>query len=634
MKNCFTLLLFLFTFSLSAQVLFEQDFENGMAPMTLVDNDGLTPAPNVANFADAWTVSNNANLSNGTNVAVSNSWYNPAGQADDWMITPAISGISATTILRWEAKAQDPDYPDGYSVLISTAGTELGDFTDEVFSVGSEMTEFQERGVSLAAYEGQTIYIAFRNNSTDQYLLVVDNILVTNAASWDMQVSALSTNKFATTGNDVSITGEVKNVGTQEINAFTLSWTDGTNNYEQTIDNVSIPSFGTYSFTHETPLSVTEAIPYNYTVTVSNPNGNEDANLEDNSADGLVSGLAFIPSRRVVVEEGTGTWCGWCPRGAVALEYMEDNHAETFIGIAVHNGNNDPMVVSEYDSGLGFQGFPSSHVDRTVLGTNPESSILESIHNQRLQDITPVELDQEITYDANTRQITATVNTTFAATTSGDFRVSLVITEDGVTGTTSGYNQVNYYAGGGNGPMGGYENLPDPVPAADMVYDHVARALLGGFNGVAGSIPADVTANNTYDYTFEYTLPANMDPSNINIVALILDNDNGQILNGHKVHLSDVAVNTVEEVAPNFAINVFPNPLIESTSIELELDQAYDVNLVVTNSLGQKVAQRNYGQLSGKTLLPFNRGNLQAGIYYLNITIGTESITKRIVIQN
>ena len=147
MKNCFTLLLFLFTFSLSAQVLFEQDFENGMAPMTLVDNDGLTPAPNVANFADAWTVSNNANLSNGTNVAVSNSWYNPAGQADDWMITPAISGISATTILRWEAKAQDPDYPDGYSVLISTAGTELGDFTDEVFSVGSEMTEFQERGV-------------------------------------------------------------------------------------------------------------------------------------------------------------------------------------------------------------------------------------------------------------------------------------------------------------------------------------------------------------------------------------------------------------------------------------------------------------------------------------------------------
>ena len=55
----------------------------------------------------------------------------------------------------------------------------------------------------------------------------------------------------------------------------------------------------------------------------------------------------------------------------------------------------------------------------------------------------------------------------------------MALTEDGVRRVmTSGYNQVNAYAGNALGPMGGFESLPNPVPAAQMVYDHVARVLL------------------------------------------------------------------------------------------------------------------------------------------------------------
>ena len=42
--------------------------------------------------------------------------------------------------------------------------------------------------------------------------------------------------------------------------------------------------------------------------------------------------------RVTVVEEGTGTWCGWCVRGIVALEYMRENYPDKFIGIGVHYG--------------------------------------------------------------------------------------------------------------------------------------------------------------------------------------------------------------------------------------------------------------------------------------------------------
>ncbi|MCI4648966.1 hypothetical protein [Phaeodactylibacter sp.] len=57
----------------TAQVFFEQDFENGIEPMTLIDVDGLTPHPNVAAYPDAWNAANPA-FGNGTNVAVSNSF--------------------------------------------------------------------------------------------------------------------------------------------------------------------------------------------------------------------------------------------------------------------------------------------------------------------------------------------------------------------------------------------------------------------------------------------------------------------------------------------------------------------------------------------------------------------------------
>ena len=67
-----------------------------------------------------------------------------------------------------------------------------------------------------------------------------------------------------------------------------------------------------------------------------------------------------------------------------------------------------------------------------------------------------------------------------------------VVVEDGVRGTGSGYNQVNAYSGGANGPMGNYHNLPNPVPAAQMVYDHVARAILGNWVGTEASLPTSV----------------------------------------------------------------------------------------------------------------------------------------------
>ena len=82
----------------------------------------------------------------------------------------------------------------------------------------------------------------------------------------------------------------------------------------------------------------------------------------------------------------------------------------------------------------------------------------------------------------------------------------MVLTENNVTGTGSGYAQANYYSGGGQGNMGGYESELIRS-ASDMSYHFVARTIQPSFFGTQGSIPATITENQVVSETFIRFLP-------------------------------------------------------------------------------------------------------------------------------
>lgn len=166
--------------------LFFQPFNSLTWPsdMPRVNRDGRTPANATWMGTNAWVVRNNFASDPGS-FAVSTSWYNPAGQADDWMITPPIT-ITEGNFLNWKAKAFEAAFPDGYEVRVCTNcpttfnnGNVLTAFSTVLFSVDAEQAgPFAEREVDLAAYQGQTVRFAFRNNSDDMNLLFIDDILV------------------------------------------------------------------------------------------------------------------------------------------------------------------------------------------------------------------------------------------------------------------------------------------------------------------------------------------------------------------------------------------------------------------------------------------------------------------------
>lgn len=169
--------------------IFQENFDGsgpGFEAWTLIDADQQTHASGVADFdAGAWIRKDRGGASpnyggpDGDFAAMSSSWYDPAGTSNDWLISPQFTVSGNNPHLVWDAKAQDGIFRDGYKVMLSTnGGNTIADFDMELFSIPEERSIWKKRYVNLTPYLGKNVRIAFVNNSTDKFVLLVDNILV------------------------------------------------------------------------------------------------------------------------------------------------------------------------------------------------------------------------------------------------------------------------------------------------------------------------------------------------------------------------------------------------------------------------------------------------------------------------
>lgn len=200
-----------------AQIIFQEDFD-GIGGSTaggagtysfpagwLKRNvDNRTPAGSVSYVNEAWERREDFSFNVTDSCAFSTSWYSPAGAADDWMWTPLIGPLPANCVLKWNAVTYDASYPDGYQVRVMTSsqgpptggtgvlGNQVTNST-QVFSIVAENTTWTARQLSLNAYAGQSIYIAFRNVSNDEFLLLIDDIVVEVQNTIDAQMQVADT---------------------------------------------------------------------------------------------------------------------------------------------------------------------------------------------------------------------------------------------------------------------------------------------------------------------------------------------------------------------------------------------------------------------------------------------------------
>ncbi|MDX1684820.1 MAG: T9SS type A sorting domain-containing protein, partial [Saprospiraceae bacterium] len=75
-------------------------------------------------------------------------------------------------------------------------------------------------------------------------------------------------------------------------------------------------------------------------------------------------------------------------------------------------------------------------------------------------------------------------------------------------------------------------------------------------------------------------------------------------------------------------LNVYPNPALNQTFVELDLAEGSNVRIDVINSLGGIVASRDYGKISGSYTFPVDLGNMNAGVYQIQIWVNDEFTTR------
>ena len=624
------LLLIILTLSVSlvnAQILFSEDFNAGTMPanFTTHDVDGLTINPNVAG-ACPWTGTATSFVVcqySGETFAASPSLFFSPGTADDWMITPAITLPNNTNskTLEFDATSADPTALDGVEIYVSTTGNNPADFLNSTALYNSTATGepsiWTTRNVDISTYSGQIIYIGFRHNNYNKLVLGIDNIKIIELSDNDAELTSLDFAEYTTVPALIDIEGTITNLGGSDINSMDITWTDGTNSYTDNLSGLNISSLTNYNFIHNTQLNLVNAGSQTIDVTINNINGNTDPNMNNNSLSLTINTVSFIPTKRVVFEEAGGTWCPWCPQGIVAMETLEQNYPLTAIPIAVHNG--DVMTNSLYDASLDMANYPSARIDRKIIASgSPQvnATAFMQYYADRINAFSPVEINADAVFDPSTRNITITLQGDFVLNLSGDYRFNAVILENGV----GPHNQANNFGGFQPpliAPISGINFSTSPNPVS-ITFDHVARAILGGYDGIAGSLPTNISEGGNYTYEYTHTLPSNQNENNIDVVGMVIDYNTGEILNGIKVNLSQPT--NLDLISKDIAINIFPNPAKDVLNIDGEYS-----SIEIYNILGKLV-------LSTQSQKAIDISTLTNGIFNIHIATKEGLLVKQISI--
>ena len=160
-------------------VLIDEDFSNGLPiGWQVADEDQQTPQTQVMQFTEAWIPFTS---SVDTCVASTSYYVDSTSQSEDFLITPAISLLTFGNLVSWDAKSFDANYPESYIVLVSTSDASPSSFTDTVKIVNNVPPYWTTRTINLVdhGYANQNVYIAFKNVSSNAFILGIDNVRVT-----------------------------------------------------------------------------------------------------------------------------------------------------------------------------------------------------------------------------------------------------------------------------------------------------------------------------------------------------------------------------------------------------------------------------------------------------------------------
>ena len=625
-----------FLMSANAQIVFQENFDaiaDGALPAswTRFNVDGLTPYTSLSWVTDAWVCKLYGGIT--TKAAWSTSYYTPVGIANDWMFTPAILVPSSYPVLQFTELAQDPSYPDGYELRISTVAPLTANLMNStvISTVTGASNPAAVKTINLSAYAGQTVYIGWRNNSNDKFTLGIDDVVVKSLPANGASVLSSTLPGYVQVSTPITVAGVLTNTGGLPITTLNLNYSiNGGAAVTQNLTGLNILSLTNYNFSHST-IWTPSSTAGSYTVKIWASNINGNAALLSDTLTKIVNTLTTLVYRKVVLEEYTGIHCQYCPDGHKRANDYKALHPNDVFLINIHEGSyavpaaGEPDFRTAFGTALSQQtalaGYPSGTINRHVFSPYTTTALNrgEWAANGNLILTMPTYVTLGITASVNATTRLLTVNTTgnYLANGPAINMMNVALVQNNVLGPQT--------AGITWNPT---QVLPDGVT---YIHGHMLRHLLTGQWG--DSILVTTSGTNRVK-TYTYTLPAtingvNLDIYNIEVVAFISEG-NQEIVTGAEYLLPA----SVDEVNNGVDFNVYPNPATDNMQINFNLNDTKKVEIKIYNNLGAIVFSSIEGQLnSGNHTVEISVSDLAKGIYYMNLKAGENTISKKIVIQ-
>jgi hypothetical protein len=571
------------------------------AQKTIFINEGFSAMPPSGWTIDAsgshWTANASANAG-GTSPEAQFDW-SPQVVGVTHLISPAINTTGLSNVYLSFNHAFSGIYGN-FTIGIATRNSPSGTW-NTVWSIvnptaGVSATAMSQiisnSDVGSATFQISFFFDGDSYNIDDWW---IDDVMLYTPYNVDAKMNTISTPSYNGPGN-VNITGTVKNMGTNTINALTVNYKIGAGAPQATtLTGLSVASGGLYNYTL-TPAWTPTAGDYSVKSYVSSVNGlGVDSCVTNDTLTKAVAIATQTTTRLPLYEEFTSSTCAPCAsfNGSTFTPFIAAHGTEFSLIKYQMNwpGNGDPYYTTEGGTRRTYyavSGVPDLFIDggnSTMSSSGMASELAAEAAKSTFFAITttPTAVGNAITIPVT---ITPYVN--------GSFKVYVVIVEKTTTGNVSTNGETSF--------------------------THVMMKMMpnGGGNVV------NFTAGTNYTNTFTYTKGSGdhiEQMSDLHVVVFVQLASTKEIFQSKN---ADIVWTAGIENNAFAKLMIYPNPATDNVNIinaENATVQLYDVfgKLIATDN----ILNNNYS---------LNVAEYAKGSYILKLTNSEGTISKKITV--